>query len=147
MGATFHFHQGAEASAIVAPASEQFAAGVLQPPHPFAGLQRAYYRAITIDAPTRFRCRTALLNGLRFTASFSCFPDGRAAEIFLQNHKPGSQSDAHARDAAVSASLALQHGYPLDTLQEADRQRDFQARTPYSRGRKTTAVRMPRRSH
>jgi N6-adenosine-specific RNA methylase IME4 len=60
MDAPFHFHQGAEANAIVAPASEQLAAEVLQPPHPFAGLRRAYYRAITIDAPTHFRCRTAL---------------------------------------------------------------------------------------
>ena len=59
------------------------------------------------------------LNGLRFTASFSCFPDGRPGEIFLQNHKPGSQSDANARDAAVAASLALQHGCPLETLQRA----------------------------
>ena len=60
MDAPFCFHQGAEASAIVAPGSEQLAAEVLQPPHPFAGLRRAYYRAITIDAPTHFRCRTAL---------------------------------------------------------------------------------------
>ena len=59
------------------------------------------------------------LNGLRFTASYSCFPDGRVAEIFLQNHKPGSQSDANARDAAVAASLALQFGCPLQTLQRA----------------------------
>jgi ribonucleoside-diphosphate reductase alpha chain len=56
------------------------------------------------------------LNGLRFTASYSCFPDGRVAEIFLQNHRPGSQSDANARDAAVATSLALQHGCPLETL-------------------------------
>ena len=59
------------------------------------------------------------LNGLLFTASYSCFPDGRVAEIFLQNHKPGSQSDANARDAAVAASLALQFGCPLQTLQRA----------------------------
>ena len=58
-------------------------------------------------------------NGLRFTASYSCFSDGRVGELFLQNHKPGSQSDANARDAAVAASLALQHGCPLETLQRA----------------------------
>ena len=45
--------------------------------------------------------------GLRYTASISQFPDGRVGEIFLQNHKPGSQSDSNARDAAVAASLAL----------------------------------------
>ena len=33
---------------------------ILQPPHPFAGLVRHGYRAITIDAPTHFKCRTAL---------------------------------------------------------------------------------------
>src|SRR6516162_8123957 len=59
------------------------------------------------------------LNGLRYTASVSRFPDGRVAEIFLQNHKPGSQSDSNARDSAIAASLALQHGCPLDVLRRA----------------------------
>jgi len=59
------------------------------------------------------------LHGLRFTASVSRFADGRPAEIFLQNHKPGSQADSNARDAAVAASLAMQHGCPLDVLQRA----------------------------
>jgi ribonucleoside-diphosphate reductase alpha chain len=59
------------------------------------------------------------LNGLRYTASVSRFPDGRAAEIFLQNHKPGSQSNCNARDSAIAASLALQHGCPIDVLRRA----------------------------
>jgi hypothetical protein len=59
------------------------------------------------------------LHGLRYTASFSYFADGRLAEVFLQNHKPGSQSDSNARDAAVAASLALQFGCPLHVLQRA----------------------------
>jgi hypothetical protein len=59
------------------------------------------------------------LHGLHYTASASYFADGRPAEIFLQNHKPGSQSDANARDSAVAASLALQFGCPLDVLQRA----------------------------
>ena len=33
---------------------------VLQPPHVFAGLLYRGYRAISIDAPTHFKCRTAL---------------------------------------------------------------------------------------
>src|SRR5262245_13669515 len=57
--------------------------------------------------------------GLKYTASASRFPDGRVAEIFLQNHKPGSQADSNARDSAVAASLALQHGCPLEILQRA----------------------------
>jgi hypothetical protein len=38
------------------------------------------------------------------------YPDGRVAEVFLQNQKPGCQSDSDARDTAVAANLALQHG-------------------------------------
>jgi hypothetical protein len=59
------------------------------------------------------------LHGLRYTATVSRFADGRIAEIFLQNHKPGSQSDANARDSAVAASLALQFGCPLEVLRRA----------------------------
>ena len=33
---------------------------LLAPPHPFAGLVRHGYRAIAIDPPTSFKCRTAL---------------------------------------------------------------------------------------
>src|SRR5512144_791112 len=57
--------------------------------------------------------------GLHYTATIGRFADGRLAEVFLQNHKPGSQSDANARDAAVAASLALQFGCPLEVLQRA----------------------------
>jgi ribonucleoside-diphosphate reductase alpha chain len=59
------------------------------------------------------------VSGLKYTCTCSRFRDGRLAEIFLQNHKPGSQSDSNARDAAVDASLALQHGCPLETLRRA----------------------------
>src|SRR6476659_5744169 len=59
------------------------------------------------------------VGGLRYTATVGRYPDGTVGEVFLQNHKPGSQSDANARDAAVAASLALQHGCPLETLQRA----------------------------
>jgi hypothetical protein len=58
-------------------------------------------------------------NGLKYTATFGRFPDGRIGEIFLQNHKPGSQSDSNTRDAAVAASLALQFGCPLEVLRRA----------------------------
>ena len=57
--------------------------------------------------------------GLRYTVTVGRFADGRVAEVFVQNHKPGSQSDSNARDAAVAASLALQYGCPLDVLQRA----------------------------
>ncbi len=59
------------------------------------------------------------VSGLHYTCTLSRFHDGRIAEVFLQNHKPGSQSDSNARDAAVAASLALQYGCPLQVLQRA----------------------------
>jgi hypothetical protein len=59
------------------------------------------------------------VGGLHYSATISQYPDGRTAEIFLANHKPGSQSDSNARDAAVAASLALQFGCPLDVLRRA----------------------------
>jgi hypothetical protein len=71
------------------------------------------------------------LRGLHFTASYSCAAGGQVLEIFLQNHKPSSQSDSNARDAAVAASLALQHGCPLQALQRAVlREEDGSASTP-----------------
>jgi hypothetical protein len=48
----------------------------------------------------------------------SRYPDGSPDEVFPQNHKPGSQSDSNARDAAVAASLALQC-CPLKTIRRA----------------------------
>ena len=59
------------------------------------------------------------IGSLRYTATIGRYADCTVGEIFLQNHKPGSQSDSNARDAAVAASLALQHGCPLETLQRA----------------------------
>ena len=71
--------------------------------------------------PNRRRSETFTLelHGLHYVASFSRFDDGRVAEVFLQDHKPGSQSDSNARDAAVAASLALQFGCPLSVLRRA----------------------------
>ena len=69
-----------------------------------------YRRAETLD----LAC-----NGMRFTATFSRFEDGSAAEVFLSNHKAGSHADVHARNSAIAASLALQYGVPLDVLRGA----------------------------
>lgn len=59
------------------------------------------------------------VGGQRYRITIGRHADGTIGEIFLQNFKPGSQSDSNARDAAVAASLALQHGCPLETLQRA----------------------------
>jgi N6-adenosine-specific RNA methylase IME4 len=44
-------------------------------------------------------------NGLRYTASFSCFPSGTIAELFLNNHKSNSAADTNSRDAAIAFSF------------------------------------------
>lgn len=58
-------------------------------------------------------------NGLNYIATVSRFDAGGLAEIFINNAKAGSHSDAAAKDSAVVASLALQHGVPVDTLRHA----------------------------
>jgi hypothetical protein len=59
------------------------------------------------------------LNGLRFTATVSRFPDGRIGELFLNNHKFGNQSDTNARDAAILLSFALQYGADIESIRRA----------------------------
>jgi hypothetical protein len=59
------------------------------------------------------------LNGLRFTATVSRFDDGRIAELFLNNHKFGNQSDTNARDAAIIFSFAVQFGADADAIRRA----------------------------
>ena len=46
-------------------------------------------------------------------------PDGRIAELFMNTAKHGTSLDVNARDAAVAASLLLQHGCPVETLRRA----------------------------
>jgi hypothetical protein len=58
-------------------------------------------------------------NGLRYACTVGRFHDGRIAEVFITNTKPSLQSDVNARDAGIAASLALQVGCSLETLQRA----------------------------
>jgi hypothetical protein len=55
-------------------------------------------------------------DGLRYTAAVTRFPDGSIAEIFLTSAKYGSAVHLHANDAAILASLALQHGASAETI-------------------------------
>jgi ribonucleoside-diphosphate reductase alpha chain len=57
--------------------------------------------------------------GIRYTAGVGRFEDGTLAEIFLNTAMQGTDVDVNARDAAVGASLLLQHGCPVDTLRQA----------------------------
>ena len=58
-------------------------------------------------------------SGLRYTVTLGFYSDGRIGEIFLENHKQGSQAGIMASDSAVMASIALQHGVPLDVIRKA----------------------------
>jgi hypothetical protein len=57
--------------------------------------------------------------GMAYVATISRFPNGDLAEVFLTNHKVGSGADAAARDSAVVASIAMQHGAPAEVLRHA----------------------------
>ena len=72
--------------------------------------------------------------GIRYTAGIGRFGDGRLAEIFLNTAKHGTAVDTNARDAAVAASLLLQHGCPIETLRRAlTRNADGSASGPLAR--------------
>jgi hypothetical protein len=71
--------------------------------------------------PNRRSCETFDFEaqGLKFTASFSRFPDRSVGELFLRNHKASSMAGINAADAAVLFSIARQFGAPLEVLQKA----------------------------
>jgi hypothetical protein len=56
--------------------------------------------------------------GRLWTASFGRFDDGRLAEIFLDAPKESPLADA-ARESAILASLALQHGCSAEIILHA----------------------------
>jgi hypothetical protein len=57
--------------------------------------------------------------GIVYTAGVGRFDNGNLAEVFLSTAKHGTGLDTNARDAAISASLLLQHGCPSETLRRA----------------------------
>jgi hypothetical protein len=59
--------------------------------------------------PNRRSCETFSFEhaGMKYRASVAHYGDGRLAEIFISNHKSGSDIDAAAKDSAVVCSLAL----------------------------------------
>ncbi|HZR74557.1 hypothetical protein [Bradyrhizobium sp.] len=58
-------------------------------------------------------------SGTPFSATISRFANGQLGEIFIDCHKVGSALGILAADAAILASIALQHGADLDTLRHA----------------------------
>jgi hypothetical protein len=71
--------------------------------------------------PSRRRSETFTLQsgGLPYTATASWFPDGRLAELFLNNHKSNSAADVNARDAAITLSFALQNGVDPEDIRKS----------------------------
>ena len=62
----------------------------------------------------RFDC-----GGQSYTGGIGRFEDGRIAEIFINGSKVGTAAETNAQDAAIVASLALQHGCPLAILRHS----------------------------
>jgi ribonucleoside-diphosphate reductase alpha chain len=57
--------------------------------------------------------------GMRFHASFSRFPDGRPGEVFVTGAKAGTDVAANINDAALLASVAMQHGADVSALAQS----------------------------
>ena len=58
--------------------------------------------------------------GQSYLATISYFPgSARLAEVFIDAAKPGSAIAEHANDAAVLASLLLQHGVPAEKIRHS----------------------------
>src|SRR6266404_2883524 len=62
----------------------------------------------------RFECA-----GQAYTGGIGHFPDGRVSEVFINGSKVGTAAETSAQDAAIVASLALQHGCPMETIRHA----------------------------
>jgi hypothetical protein len=60
-----------------------------------------------------------ICGNFHYCATVSFFNDGRLAEIFISNNKAGSATDTAAKDSAIVASLALQHGVAVDVIRHA----------------------------
>ena len=58
-------------------------------------------------------------DNLNYQMTIGLYPDGRVGEIFLNAEHANSLLDVLAHDAAILASLALQHGCTLETIAHA----------------------------
>ncbi len=58
-------------------------------------------------------------DGIGYRVGVGKFVNGDIAEIFLDCEKRGSAAETAARDCAVLASIALQHGVGVETIRHA----------------------------
>jgi hypothetical protein len=71
--------------------------------------------------PNRRACETISFerDGSKYQMTVGFYPDGRVGEIFLNHDHGDSLLDVLTSDAAILASLALQHGCALETIAHA----------------------------
>jgi hypothetical protein len=71
--------------------------------------------------PQRRRCETISyrVGNLIYQASIGYYPDSRPGEIFLDCSKSGTDVQIAARDSAIVASFALQHGVTSESIRSA----------------------------
>lgn len=71
--------------------------------------------------PQRRNCETISFraDGLLYHATIGFYPDGRLGEIFLNCAKSGTHAHIAARDSAIAASIALQHGASIESVRNA----------------------------
>jgi hypothetical protein len=68
--------------------------------------------------PNRRCCQTIAFerDGSQYQMTVGFYPDGRPGEIFLNHNRSDSLLDVLTSDAAILASLALQHGCTIETI-------------------------------
>jgi hypothetical protein len=54
-----------------------------------------------------------------YTGGIGRVKDGRIAEVLINGTKVGTAAETNAQDGAIVASLALQHGCSVETIQQA----------------------------
>ena len=71
--------------------------------------------------PNKRPCETIAFerNGSNYQMTVGYYPSGGVGEIFLNHDRGDSLLDVWASDAAILASLALQHGCTLETIAHA----------------------------
>jgi hypothetical protein len=71
--------------------------------------------------PNKRTCETIAFerDGSKYQMTVGFYPDGRVGEIFLNHDHGDSLLDVLTSDAAILASLALQHGCSLETIAHA----------------------------
>ena len=59
------------------------------------------------------------VGGQRYTCTVGRLTDNSIGELFLNNSKSNSAADTNARDAAITFSIAVQHGADPEVIRRA----------------------------